>query len=219
MKRLLLLVLFCCLGAANAAAQTVADADDYQSWNDVQATVPVNEKFDLFFSGTLRFGSNVSRLNDARLAAGVVYKPSRAWSLSPFYWHIRARNSRGVFQTEHRLNLRVNYRFPFKKFGLSHRSGFEYRIRPGQNSWRYRPSVTVEKELPKKLVSGARVFVTEEVFYDSILKKFSRNRFTVGVGKTLTKKLALDVFYMRQSDNNSRPGNLNVIGTTWRLRF
>jgi hypothetical protein len=51
------------------------------------------------------------------------------------------------------------------------------------------------------------------------LKKFSRNRFTAGITKTLTKKLSLDVYYMRQNDGFSRPGDLNVIGTSWKVRL
>lgn len=219
MKKIFFLIFCFGLAPLPASMQTIADTDDFQSWNEVQVTVPASEKLDLFFSGTMRFGSNVSKLSDARVAAGVVYKPNKKWSFSPFHLYVRARNSRGVFQTENRLNLRAGYRFPFKKFGLSHRSALEYRIREPQNSWRYRPSITFEKELPKKLTPGARMFITEEIFYDSILKKFSRSRFSVGIGKTLTKKLSLDAYYMRQTDSNSRPGNLNVVGTTWRVKL
>ncbi len=152
-------------------------------------------------------------LSDRRLALGVTYKPDKSWSIQPFYWNIAARSAAGQFRQEHRLNLRIGYRFPIKGFGLSHRSGFEYRIRQPRKTWRYRPSLTFEKDLPDKPISKSKIFVTEEIFYDSALKRFSRNRFTVGVSKTLNKNLTLDVFYMRQNDGTTRPGNLHVIGT------
>jgi hypothetical protein len=120
--------------------------------------------------------------------------------------------------TEHRLNFRATYRFPFKKFGFSHRSWVERRLRQPRNSWRYRPSLTFEQDI-KKIIPDARVFVTEEIFYDSILKRFSRNRFSIGINKALTKNLQLDIFYLRQNDGFSRPGGLNVIGTAWRIRL
>ena len=217
MKEILTLLIFAFLVPVCVAAQ-VADADDVQSWNDVQLTVPVNERFDFTASGTLRFGKNITRLNDRRVAVGFVYKPHKSWSLQPFYWHITARNAVGEFRTEHRLNLRVGYRFPLKRFGLAHRSWIERRLRQPRNSWRYRPSLTFEKGI-EKIVPGARVFVTEEVFYDSILKRFSRNRLSVGINKTLTGKLSLDVFYLRQNDGFSRPGDLNVIGTSFRIKL
>lgn len=217
MKRIFLIFSIIGFCAVFADAQTAA-ADDNQSWNDVQLTVPVNEQFDFTLSGTFRFGENVTRLNDRRAAAGVVYKPNKSWSFQPFYQHIVARNASGKFLTEHRLNFRAIYRFPFKRFGLSHRSWFERRLRQPRNSWRYRPSLTVEKDIGK-FVSGAKIFATEEIFYDSILKRFSRNRFSVGVTKALTKNLSFDVFYLRQNDGFSRPGDLNVIGISWKIKL
>lgn len=198
-------------------AQTI-DTDDNQSWNDVQITVPMTKEFDFTLTGTFRFGKNITRLNDRRIAVGFVYKPNKSWSFQPFYWNIVARNASGNFLTEHRLNFRATYRFPFKRSGLSHRSWVERRLRQPRNSWRYRPSLTFEKDI-KKIIPDARFFVTEEIFYDSILKKFSRNRFSIGINKTLTKNLTLDVFYLRQNDGFSRPGDLNVIGTSWRIKF
>jgi hypothetical protein len=201
-----------------ADAQTVADEADNQFWSDVQLTVPMTKEFDFYMAGTFRFGKIVTRSNDSRLAIGFVYKPNKALSFQPFYWHIEARNASGRFRTEHRLNLRVGYRFPFKKFGLSHRSTFEYRLRTPLNSFRYRPSLTFEKDIPR-ILSKSRLFVTEEVFYDSLLKKFSRNRFNIGITRTLTKELSLDVFYLRQNDGYSRPGDLNVLGASLKIRL
>lgn len=204
-------------GALFAGAQTI-DADDNQSWNDVQLTVPMTEKFDFILLGTWRFGKDISRFNERRTGVGYVYKPGKSWSVSPFYQNIVARNSGGRFRQENRLNLRINYRFPFKKIALSHRSGFEYRLRQPRNSWRYRPSLTLEKDVGK-IISKSKIFITEEVFYDSLLKKFSRNRFSVGINRTFTKNLSLDLYYLRQNDGFSVPGDLNVIGTSWKIKL
>jgi hypothetical protein len=209
--------LFLLVFAAHAQTPPLVAQDDTQSWNDVQLTVPMSKQFDFFTSVTMRFGKDISRLNDARYAIGFIYKPDKNWSFQPFYWNINARNSRSQFRVEHRLNFRIGYKFPIKSFGLSHRSWFEYRIRGVGNSWRYRPSLTFEKDLPKKF--KAKFYVTEEPFYDSSLKKFSRNRFTVGINKTLSKKLSVDVYYMRQNDGFSRPGDLHVIGTSWKIKL
>lgn len=79
--------------------------------------------------------------------------------------------------------------------------------------------VTVEKDIPKSIIPGAKVFVADEVFYDSLLKQFSRNRFAVGITKTLSKQLAVDIFYMRQNDGFARPGDLNTIWTAWKIKY
>lgn len=200
----------------SVSGQTVQDDEDIQSWNDIQLTVPMTKQFDFNTSVTMRFGKNITRLNDGRYSIGFTWKPNKEWSIQPFYWNIQARNTAGKFLREHRFNLRIGYKFPFKSFGLSHRSTFEYRMR-AVNTWRYRPSLTFEKDI--KFIPEAKFYVTEEPFYDSATKKFSRNRFTLGINKTLTKKLSLDIYYMRQNDGFAHPGDLNVIGTSWKVRL
>lgn len=217
MKKIFLILALTGFCLVFADAQT-ADPDDNQSWNDVQLTVPVNERFDFTLSGIFRFGKNITQLNERRVAVGFVYKPNKSWSFQPFYWNIAARNASGRFLLEHRLNFRATYRFPIKKIGLSHRSWVESRLREPRNSWRYRPSLTFEKDIGK-IIPDTKFFMTEEIFYDSILKRFSRNRFSVGITKPLTRKLSLDVFYLRQNDGFSRPGNLNVIGMNFKIRL
>lgn len=219
MRKFFLIAALIFFGVLVADAQLITDDEDIQSWNDVQLTVPINKQFDLYTALTLRFGKNITRLNDGRYALGFVYHPNKTLSFQPFYWFVDARNSRSQFKAEHRLSLRVNYRFPIKSFGLSHRSTFEYRIRQPRSSFRYRPSLTFDKDIPKKIIPKAKFYATEEVFYDSLLNKFSRNRITFGITKTLTKKLSLDVYYMRQNDGYTHPGDLNVIGTAWKIHL
>ncbi|HKX84214.1 MAG TPA: DUF2490 domain-containing protein [Pyrinomonadaceae bacterium] len=202
-----------------AVAQNVPDDEDIQSWNDIQLTAAMSKHIDFQTKVTGRFGKNVTRLNDGRYHFGFVFKPHKSFSFQPFFWFIRARNTAGRFRTEHRLNLQASYKFPIKRFGFSHRSTLERRLRAAGNTWRYRASLTLEKDLPEKLIHGAKVFVGDEVFYDSATDKFSRNRFSAGINKTLGKKLAADIYYMRQNDGFAHPGDLNVIWTALRIKL
>lgn len=219
MQRSATIVIFViCIFAGCSRAQ-IQPEEDFQSWNDVQLTLPVNKYVEFNTAVLTRLGSNATQLSDARFAIGITLKPNKAFSVQPIYFNIRARNALSRFRTEHRLALRLGYRFPIKSFGLSHRSTFEYRLRRPLNSWRYRPSLTFEKDIPKSWIAKSKFYVTEEIFYDSLLKRFSRNRFTVGITRTLTKQLAVDIFYMRQNDGTTRPGDLNVIGTSWKIKM
>jgi Protein of unknown function (DUF2490). len=218
MRKVLSILILAGLCAAFARAQETPEAEDNQFWNDLQMTVPMTKEADFFIQMTARFDKNAARYNEGRFGIGFVLKPTKTFSVSPFYLNIQARGSNGKFRREHRLNLRATYRLPVRGFALAHRSGFEYRIRQPRNSWRYRPSLTFEKGI-EKIIPGAQFFVTEEIFYDSQLKKFSRNRFTAGINKSLNKNLSLDVYYMRQNDGFSRPGDLNVIGTSWKVKL
>jgi Protein of unknown function (DUF2490) len=212
----LLTCVICLLVSIAAAGQ---DNADIQSWNDVQVSVKLNKNVDLFSVATMQFQKNLTQVKDGRFAIGVTLKPSDKLSITPFTTLLRFRRSSGEFRTEYRFSLRAVYRFPAKRFGLSHRSQIEYRFRPGANSWRYRPSLTVEKAIPKSLVSGLKIFATEEPFYDSASGRFSRNRFSVGVNKVLSEKLSLDIYYLRQGDNFSNPGTVHVIGTAWKIKL
>lgn len=208
-----------CLLSASAFSQAVQDDEDFQSWNDVQLNVPLSKTVDYYNKVTMRFGNDISTLRDGRFTVGATWKPTKALSISPFFWYIKARNTAGRFRIENRLNLAVGYRFPIKKFGLTHRSTFERRLRRPVNTWRYRGMMTIEKDIPKTFLSGAKVFLSDEVFYDSATGKFSRNRFSVGVAKTISKRVSLDLYYTRQNDGFSRPGDLNIIWSAWRIRL
>lgn len=202
-----------------AQGQAGPDRADNQSINDLQVSVPLTKGVDLLVLAMGRLGGNMTDLSEARVGGGISIKIGKGVSVSPIYLNIQQRAANGKFRTEHRYSLRGTYRFPFKKFGLSHRSTFDFRVRSSGNSWRYRPSLTFQKALPKSFIPKASVFITEEAFYDSRSRRFSRNRFSVGVSKTINSHLTLDVYYMRQQDGVSRPGDLNVLGTAWRVRL
>ena len=213
------LVLFMVICFACATLVAAQDDEDVQSWNDVQINVPLSKQVDYFNKVTMRIGKNITRLNDGRFAVGLVWKPTKALSISPFYWLIKARNAAGKFRIENRLNLAATYRFPLKRVGLSHRSTYERRLRSTVNTWRYRAMITLEKDIPKSIIAGAKWFLSNEVFYDSVTKRFSRNRFSVGISKTISKRLSVDVFYMRQNDGFSHPGDLNSLWAAWKIRY
>jgi hypothetical protein len=198
-------------------AQSSSNDSDFQSWNDLQITVPLTKKLDLYTVTTIQFGGNLTNVDNTRFAAGVTVKPTKRFSITPYLLVLSDRNSNNEFRYEYRFSLRGVYKRQFEHFGLSHRSQLEYRIRPGRNTWRYRPSVTVEKALPERFVRGLKAFVTEEPFYDSASGRFSRNRLSAGVSKKLNEKLSLDIYFLRQGDNFNKPGTVNVLGTAWKL--
>ena len=215
-RTILFIVTVLLVFVSSAAAQEPQPEEDFQSWNDVQLTIPLSPKLDFQTQFTGRLGKNVTRLNDGRFLAGVVLKPHKSFSINPFYWSIWARNAVSVFRFESRYSLRLTYRFPFKPVGFSHRSQFEYRVR-ATNSWRYRAALNLEKDLPKKF--NGKFFMADEVFYDSAIGRFSRNRFSIGINKIINKDLSLDLYYMRQNDGVSRPGDLNTIWAALRVRI
>jgi len=207
--------------ALNSICQTAPQIDnvDLQSWNDVQVTLPLNKSADLLFGGTLQFGKNVTRIQEEKLGVGVVLKPTHDLSFIPLFAQVKVRSFTGVIQSEYRIYLRGTYHFPIKHFGLSYRSQYEYRFRAIRNTWRFSPSVNVEKALPESLAAGLKLFANEEPIYDSAAKRFSRNRLSLGVTKTLSKKVSVDFYYLRQDDNFTHPWLIHAIGTSWKIKL
>ena len=214
--RLIVIVVLC---AAQAAAQSVVPESDTQSWNDFQLTIPMTKRIDFVPQLTLRFGDNFTTPADERWGAGWVFKVNKYLSINPFYFHREARPPHGRHEYEDRLTLGVTVQKPFAKFTLSDRNWFERRWRePQVDAWRYRNRLRLEHpfKIDKKKFTW---FVSDEVFYDWSLHLWPRNRAAIGANHAFNKHATLEVYYMRQNDSHTRPGDLNIIGTIWRFKL
>lgn len=208
------------LNVDSVCAQTrrPAPKDDTQSWNDVQLTVPLNKRVDFILLGTLRIGRNITHPVDERIGFNFSYKVNKYFTLAPGYLHIETQPVEGQQSHEERLSIAGTLTLPKKRFTLSDRNTLERRFRsPQLDATRYRNRLQLE--YPFKLQGTKLTFVTsDEVFYDWSLHDWVRNRFSIGVRKTFNKHFATDLYYLRQNDGRSRPGDLNVIGTIFRIR-
>jgi hypothetical protein len=118
---------------------------------------------------------------------------------------------------ENRLTFAATVRIPWRKFTFSDRNQFERRLRT-THSTRYRNRLQID--YPIKIDKLAlQLFVSDEVFYELSVNHWVRNRFAAGVSRKFNKYFTAEIYYMRQNDGRARPGNLNVIGATYRLRF
>lgn len=193
--------------------------DDTQLWNDVQIAVPVTKSIDLVFLGTLRIGRNISHPVDERIGVGFAFKVGKYLTLAPAYLHINVQPFRNVGGYENRLNLPITIRFPLGRFTVSDRNLFERRLRhPGVDATRYRNRLQIDYPVQ---VSKTKfnLFASDEVFYDWSVDDWVRNRFAAGASKAWTKQFTTDLYYMRQNDGRSRPGNLHIVGTNFRIRL
>jgi hypothetical protein len=198
---------------------TTPPREDTHVWSDVQIAVPINKKVDFVITGMVRVGRNVHRPVDERLGAGFSIKAGKYLTLSPSYSHIRSQPSRGRDQSEDRLGFAATIAAPAGKFTLSDRNLFERRYRHPQGvSTRYRNRFQIQH--PFKLAGTAlNWFIADEVFYDWSVNDWVRNRFTIGVSRKFNNHFTGDLYYLRQNDGRSSPGDLHVIGTTFRFRI
>lgn len=211
----LLTVLVC---AALASAQSVPEKDT-QSWNDIQVTIPMGKKVDFVINGTIRLGDNLSAAVDERWGAGFNYKPNKYLTLSQSYFTRAARPPNGRRETETRLTLGATLQNTFGKFTVSDRNGVERRWRsPQVDSWRYRNRLRVEHPFSINKTKF-NWFISEEVFYDWSVDDWVRNRIAAGANHAFNKHFTGELYYLRQNDGRSRPGDVHVIGTALRFKL
>ena len=211
------LIAVLCVCAARAAAQ--APEKDTQSWNDVQLTVPMTKKAEFVVAGTLRIGGNLTTAVDERWGVGFNYKLNKYVTLSQLIFSREARPPNGRRERETRLTLGATLQKPIGKFTLSDRNAFERRWRaPQVDAWRYRNRVRLEH--PFKIDKTKFTwFISDEVFYDWSLHDWVRNRAAIGAYHAFNKHFTLELYYMRQNDGRSRPGDIHIIGSVWKFKL
>ena len=208
------------LGATGAArGQTTPSRHDTQNWNDVYLTVPLSKQIDYVMQGTLRNGRDLSRPVDERLGIGFSFKLGKYVTVLPNYLYIGTQPFEGRRVFENRLSVPATVRVPVERFLLSDRNLIERRFRdPGTSSTRYRNRFQIEHPIgpPKQKLA---LYVSDEVFYDWSFNAWVRNRAAVGLSKVVNKHFTLELYYLRQNDSHSVPGDLHVIGSTWRFKL
>jgi len=200
-------------------AQTKPRQTDNQNWNDVQLSVPLGKPVDFVLQGTLRNGRNITRPVDERIGIGFTFRIGKYLTVFPNYLHIDMQPFEGRRVYEERLSVATTIKFPIGRFTISDRNTFERRLRTlAVDGTRYRNRVQVEHPIgPKE--KKVSLFVADEVFYDWSVNDWVRNRLAIGVSKIVNKHFTLDLYYMRQNDGRSVPGDLNIVGSTWRFKM
>ena len=200
------------------SAQVLPDRSDTQNWNDVYLTIPVAGPFDVILQGTIRNGRNISRPVDERLGLGFSFRLGKYVTVVPNYLYIGMQPFEGRRIFENRLSLLTAVRFPVGRFTITDRNLFERRIRRPLNSTRYRNRLQIEHPIGPKDYKLS-LYVSDEVFYDWSFDTWVRNRAAIGVSKVFNKHMTVELYYMRQNDSHSIPGDLHVIGTGWRFKL
>ena len=215
----LLSLVFLLTLATPASSQIAVDQTDTQQWNDVIFSLPITKQIDFNMQGTLRLGRDISHPVDERVGVGATFRIGKHLSLLPFYLRIETQPFEGRKAHEDRLNFAATLRFEKNKFRFSDRNLFERRIRvPQVDATRYRNRFQIEHPVGPDRIKLS-VFASDEVFYDWSVDDWVRNRFASGIIKPLNKNITLELYYLRQNDGRTLPGDLHVIGTTWRIKL
>src|SRR5215470_1417315 len=212
------IVLNLCVAATSSAQTVAADArEDLQFWNETQVIMQTNERIDLMLFGVLRMGRDLARHVDERGGAGVAFKTNKFLTITPTWLYIAQQPTATSKNIEHRLVFNATFKFPLGKFAFTDRNLIERRLRNGRDDFTmYRNRLQIDH--PASLGSFKfRVFVADEVWYDSLQNAWTRNRASAGIIKQFSERFTAEFFYLRQNDGRARPGDVHVIGALFRL--
>lgn len=213
-------VLFPFLLPIQAIAQTPNPAPriDQEMWADFQVAHPMNVRTDLLIEGGVRGGTNAGHLIYRRLGAGITLKWNKYLSFTPEY-NFYSRDTTSLREaTESRVSLAATVSVPVGRWAIQDRNLFERRFLTNLTTFRYRNRLMLERPVQIKRHS-LKAFIWDEVFYDSQFHTWVRNRLALGAGKKVNRHLSVDLYYLRQNDGYTRPGDLNVLGISLVSKF
>lgn len=204
--------------------------DDVQLWNETTVIFPLyktvnakgkqSERISLFFNGVLRLGRNVSHFTDERIGFGFDFKVNKYLSFTPAYLYVAAQPYRGRREFENRLRFSVTLEKKFKKFSVRDRNLYEYRFRNSRpDSSRYRNKFQFSLPVLKDGKEYFTPFAADEVYYDFRAKSWTRNDFSVGIGKKFNKNLSADFFYLLRNNKGNVLKYVNAFGVNLKIKI
>jgi hypothetical protein len=194
-----------------------AQPSDDAFWGGITARVQVNKKLRISLEEQIRFNENYSNLNTMLSEAGVSYDLTKNITARSTFRYYYMPSSHNRF----RYTADLSYSWSKKKFPLR----FKYRVRFQNTIRQYtnasssyiRNKFTVEYNLSKL----ADPYISYEPYFKlNYVNKFTVNRYYIGMDWTLRKDLALDTFFMIESEYGERnPDITRVIGLGLTYKF
>jgi len=93
---------------------------------------------------------------------------------------------------------------------------FEKLIGFGDSPVRYRNRVLAER--PPGTQARWRIFASDEVFFNLSARNWNQNRAQTGIGRRLSRRVFLDVFYLQRNTREGAP-TTHALGTTLRIEL
>lgn len=225
--RILILFSIVLLHFRGAAAQTAPLASEFQSWNEIQLVLPLAagkdakgasyDRTTLVLNGIARFGRNDLDFIDSRAGASIDFRVNKLLTLTTNFLYRRDEVVKNVRRYETRLGGGAVLSKTFGGVSVRNRSLFEHQFRHGRSDTNlYRNRTQINRPLKYKNKEIFTPFVSEEGYYDFVLKRWSRNEFYAGITRKINPKIAVDIAYIRL---DTQPINVNGLSLTLRVRL
>ena len=195
---------------------------DDQLWFETQIVKPLGGHKDLVVTGQFRLGREFQFPVDEQIGVGLAFK-LKAWlSATPTYAYTDQQPYPGRRISQHRLGFNLTGKLKLGEFTFTDRNIIERRVVIANRDYTvYRNRLQLDH--PARLGGFKfKPFIYDEVRYstqtvDKSQVGWYRNRLALGISKQISPRLTTDFFYLRQNDGITRPGDIHVLGTTFRI--
>lgn len=208
-----LLFAICEARAAPACEQTSG-----QTWETFEDYHPVTRKSSLLLEGALRTDCGLNGLNPyyQRAQAGFAFQVLRHLQIRPYYSFVA--KQAGANRT-HSIELEIiANNLTLRRWRMEEENRIEEEFRPSGDTTAY----TNKFQFGRNLRAGKmrmEPYAEGYAKYDLRYRGFQYTRLYAGVRKTLTQKLFMELFFVRQFGSHLSPGSSNAIGLTLRASF
>jgi len=191
---------------ASVFIQVTSEArDDWELWTELRWKKPVSERLTLQGTSSFRFRRDLGEFYRHFDEVGLGYKWLSWLKVEGAYqWNYSERPKTHDPVYEHRLYTSVIPQLSVGRLQLENRNRLEWRHINGVDDWRYRNRSKASLPLWTGRWWQIKPFVADELFYGFRAEAINRNRVLVGVEKPLSARLAVEVFYVLESNKAGR---------------
>lgn len=181
--------------------------NNFGSWNILNATVNVSEKWTVFGEAQLRSLSFYNQFHYYEVKTGATYKLNKNFSFTTGFGSYNTFSEGGNFETpmrnkEIRTWLQINNKNQLEYFVIDHRYRAEQRFATNgyRNRFRYRVVATVPLNNKKLIPKTYYIQAWNELFFTDKQPYFERNRLFLGGGYEFSKNFTFQAGYIHQFD-------------------
>src|SRR4030095_7745671 len=192
---------------------------DLQNWDELDVSTRLTPILDATWVSQARFSSKLPNPATYVVGADFNFSVSKWLVITPSYYYFTFRTLSNASGHGHDPILAATLISKWRALTLSDRNRFigALGITGAGNFWVYGNRPKIDYEIGPTRWKGS-LFGWDEIFYFSNHAGWTRNRFAVGGRKAFSDRIAVDLYFQRQTDRYSRPSHSNTVEVLFELR-
>jgi hypothetical protein len=190
---------------------------DSQVWPELDTYCKAGSRLDLTLMSQGRFSRSLPNPEIWVVGVDANVMVTRHFLITPSYYYYQFDQESGTMGHGHNAILAASVEETVHAYRLDDRNRIVGVLSPSGNFWVYGNRGRIERRIGPDS-SPDFLFGWDELFYFSNTTAWQRNRAAVGFHKAFSQRIAVEPYYLHQTDGHSRPGDINTLGITLDLR-